>query len=152
MIPNITVMVAYKNYKQIPVSTVKFDDQIIGWAANEKTKKRFKSKLSFWTLQASEKYSKSIINLYKNNKKKYELEILKNFENLIGFKSNKVVTANIHGWKYAYSSQPSANLKSVWISDLNLGVCGDWLLGSKAEDAWLSANSLYKEIKKNPLI
>ena len=152
MIPNITVMVAYKNYKQIPVSTIKFDDQIIGWAANENTKKRFKSKLSFWTLQASEKYSKSIINLYKNNKKKYELEILKNFENLIGFKSNKVVTANIHGWKYAYSSQPSANLKSLWISDLNLGVCGDWLLGSKAEDAWFSANSLYKEIKKNPLI
>ena len=146
MLPNITLMVAYKNYKEMPISTIKFNDSVLAWAANENTKKRFKSRLNLWTIQTNTEYSKSIINLYKDNKKKYQSEIIKRFENLTGFKSNRVVSVNLHGWKYAYSDQPSSNLKSVWINGFNLGVCGDWLLGAKAEDAWLSAQNLFKKL------
>ena len=147
MVPNITIMAAYKNYQKIPVSSIKFDDDIIAWASNENTKKRFKSNLTLWTIQANKKYSKKIINLYKNNKKKYQLEIQKKFEDLTGFKNNKIVETSIHGWKYAYTSKPLANLKSSWDQKFNLGICADWLLGPKAEDAWLSANDLFKKIR-----
>ena len=147
MVPNITIMAAYKNYQKIPVSSIKFDDDIIAWASNENTKKRFKSNLTLWTIQANKKYSKKVINLYKNNKKKYQLEIQKKFEDLTGFKNNKIVETSIHGWKYAYTSKPLANLKSSWDQKFNLGICADWLSGPKAEDAWLSANDLFKKIR-----
>ena len=31
-----------------------------------------------------------------------------------------------------------------------IGVCGDWLIGPKAEDAWSSARDLFNKIKKKP--
>ena len=34
-----------------------------------------------------------------------------------------------------------------WNKKNKLGVCGDWFLGPKAENSFLSANSLYNEIK-----
>ncbi len=146
MMPNITLMAAYKNYQKIPISSIKFDDDIIAWASNENTKKRFTSNLTLWTIQTNIKYSKKVINLYKYNKKKYQLEIQKKFENLTGFKSDKIVDTSIHGWKYAYSNQPTASIKSSWDKKFNLGICADWFSGPKAEDAWLSAYDLFKKI------
>ena len=149
MISNITVMVAYKNYKQVPISSVRFNDQIIAWASQENSKNRFKSNQSLWTIQCTEQFSKKIINLFKKNKKKYQILILKKFEELTGYKIKNITFQNIHGWKYAYS-KINTGVPSVWYGKKKLGVCADWFTGSKAEDSWLSANSLYKKIKKNP--
>ena len=53
MEPNITTMLAFKNQKNVPVSSIKFNDDILTWAANENSKKRFKSSNSLWTLQST---------------------------------------------------------------------------------------------------
>ena len=151
MLPNITVMAVYKNYKQMPINSIKFNDQIVAWASQENTKNRFKSNQILWTVQCTEKFSNKIINLFKKNKKKYESQILKRFEKLTGFKVKNVLFRNIHGWKYAFNMK-STNINSLWLNKYNLGVCADWFKGPKVEDAWLSANSLYKSIKKNPAI
>ena len=66
MQPNITVMIAIKNQKNLPISSIKFNDDILAWAANENSKKRFKSNINLWTLQATLKWSKKTINRYKN--------------------------------------------------------------------------------------
>ena len=42
-----------ENQKDLPISSIKFKDDILSWAANENSKKRFKSKTNLWTLQAS---------------------------------------------------------------------------------------------------
>jgi renalase len=87
MVPNITVMLSYKNnFKNKHISSIKFNDDKLAWAANENSKERFKSNEILWTLQCTEKYSKKIIDLFKNNKNYYLKEIAKEFENLIGFK------------------------------------------------------------------
>ena len=65
---NITVMIAIKKNKMKPSSYL-FNDKILGWAANENSKKRFSSSYSLWTLQSSVKWAKKTINLYKKNKK-----------------------------------------------------------------------------------
>ena len=152
MIPNITVIAAYKGYKPMPINTIKFNDSVIAWASQENTKNRFISKQILWTVQCTEKFSKKIINLYKKNKKKYEKLILKKFEKLTGYQTTRVVFQNIHGWKYAYKQvKTSDSSKSVWISKYQLGVCGDWLSGDKAEHAWFSARNLFLKVKKNLL-
>ena len=105
MVPNITVMAVYKDCAQLPISSIKFDDSVIAWAAHENTKKRFISRKSLWTIQCTEKFSKKNINVIRKNKKKYEKIILKKFEALTGFQAKKVIFQNIHGWKYAYKKK-----------------------------------------------
>ena len=61
MQPNITVMVAFKGQKNPPISSIKFSDDILAWAANENSKKRFKSNINLWTLQATLKWSKKLL-------------------------------------------------------------------------------------------
>ena len=151
MVPNITLMVAYKNNKKIPISTIKFNDPIIAWGAQENTKNRFKSSQILWTIQCTKKFSKKNINLLKKNKKKNENLILKKFQELTGYRTKDVIFQNIHGWKFAYKVVGNSNLKSLWLNKYKFGICADWLIGDKAENAWLSANDLFFKIKKNLL-
>lgn len=52
-----------------------------------------------------------------------------------------------HRWLYAFTSQP---LGIAYLQDLaqGLNVCGDYCLGSLAEDAWLSGDKLGKQLIK----
>ena len=145
MQPNITVMLALKNQKNLPISSIKFNDDILAWAANENSKKRFKSNLNLWTLQATLKWSKKTINKYKTNKSIMN-QLVTRFIKLTGFKKNKIIFKKIHGWKYSYNYEKTPYL-SIWNKKINLGICGDWLNGPKVENAWLSANDLTKKIK-----
>ena len=145
MQPNITVMIAIKNQKTLPISSIKFNDDILAWAANENSKKRFKSNINLWTLQATLKWSKKTINKYKIDKSIMS-QLINRFIKLSGFEKNKIIFKRIHGWKYSYSNKKTPYL-SLWNKKINLGVCGDWLDGPKVENAWLSANDLAKKIK-----
>ena len=145
MQPNITVMIAFKNQKNLPISSIKFNDDILAWAANENSKKRFKSNINLWTLQATLKWSKKTINKYKNDKSIME-QLIKRFVKLTGLKKNKIIFKKIHGWKYSYNYEKTPYL-SIWDKKNNLGICGDWFNGPKVENAWLSANDLARKIK-----
>ena len=145
MEPNITTMIAFKGQKGVPISSIKFNDDILTWAANENSKKRFSSSYSLWTLQSSVKWAKKTINLYKKNKK-VENTLISKFLNFTGYKKNKIIFKKTHGWKYSYNFH-SSPYKSYWDKKLRIGVCADWLIGSKVESAWLSANNLAKKIK-----
>jgi len=145
MQPNITVMIAFKNQKTLPISSIKFNDDILAWAANENSKKRFKSNINLWTLQATLKWSKKTINKYKNNKLIMN-ELITRFIKLTGFEKNKIIFKRIHGWKYSYNYEKTPYL-SIWNKKINLGICGDWFNGPKVENAWLSANDLIRKIK-----
>ena len=148
MEPNITLMLAVKNQKKIPISSIKLNDDIISWIAIENSKKRFKSKLNLWTLQATLKWSKKNINHYKTNKKITNY-IISRFVKITGIDKKNIIFKKMHGWKYSYNYKKT-NLKSFWNKKYKLGICGDWFLGPKVEHAWLSASDLYKKIKKNP--
>ena len=145
MLPNITVMIAFKNQKNLPISSIKFNDDILAWAANENSKKRFKSNINLWTLQATLKWSKKTINKYKTDKLIMN-QLISRFTKLTGFEKNKIIFKRIHGWKYSYNYKKTPYL-SLWNKKYNLGVCGDWLNGPKVENAWVSANHLARKIK-----
>jgi renalase len=149
MSPNITVMVAYNHHNKLPISSVKFNDEIIAWAAHENTKNRFNTNKSLWTIQCTEVFSKKIINIFKKDKDRYQSIILKKFENLLGFQTKKIVFKSIHGWKYSYNRNKTP-FKSLWNNKEKLGICGDWLIGPKAENSWESARNLFHKIKKKP--
>ena len=146
MEPNITTMIAVKNQKDIPISSIKFNDDILAWVAYENSKKRFRSSVGLWTIQSTVKWAKKKINIYKINNKVENLLISK-FINFTGVKKNKIIFKKTHGWKYSYNSKGSP-YKSYWDRKTRIGVCADWFIGSKVESAWLSANDLAKKIMR----
>ena len=151
MVPNITVMAVYKNHKQLPISSIKFNDEVISWASQENSKNRFKTNKILWTIQCTESFSRKIINLFKGNKIKYLSLITKKFQNITGFQIKNIIFQAIHGWRYSYNKSITP-LECHWDHKNKMGVCADWFKGPKAEDAWISACKLYKQIKKNPPI
>ena len=147
MKPIITVLAAYKGIKSTNISSIKFNDKIITWVAHENSKKRCKTNLSLWTIQSSVEWSNKKIGIYRTSKKKYCKELLNHFYKLVGIEYKRNVFTHIHGWKYAYSLNKTP-LKSFWSNKYKLGLCADWFNGPKVEDAWMSANDLYKNLSK----
>ena len=143
---NITVMFVIKRTNK-NVSSYLFDDKILGWAAKENSKKRFKSYQDLWTLQSTHNWANKKINKNRENKDINSKTLIDHFFKLTGIKKTKVLFSLNHGWKYSSNSNP-LNIKSYWNSSLNLGVCADWFVGPRLEAGWISANDLYKKIIK----
>ena len=143
---NITIMIAIKKTNN-DVSSYFFDDKILGWAARENSKKRFKTNLDLWTLQSTQVWANKKINKNKAYKNLNSKVLIDRFFKFTGIKKTKILFSLNHGWKYSSNSSP-LKIKSYWDPSLNLGVCADWFIGPRLEAGWLSANDLYKKIKK----
>jgi predicted NAD/FAD-dependent oxidoreductase len=141
---NITVMIAIKKNKKSPSSFL-FDDPVLGWAGNENTKKRFKSKYDLWTLQSTFKWANKNIDKNKKNLKKNSKILIDKFFKLTKIKKTKVIYSINHGWKYSSNSKP-LKIRSYWDPQKKIGVCADWFIGPRLESGWLSANDLFKKI------
>jgi renalase len=146
MQPNLTVMVALNKSLNLDLSAISFEnDDVLGFAANENTKKKnlINKDLELWTIQSSLKYSIKNIREYRNNKQALIDETLKNFSIKLKININKdqIYYSDIHGWLYAYN-QKTAAPNCYWDSDLRLGICGDWFSGNNAESAFFNAKYL----------
>jgi renalase len=143
---NITIMLATKKTNS-NISSYFFSDPILGWAAYENSKKRFKSNYDLWTLQSTYKWANKEINKNKVNKLDNAKILINKFFELTNLKKNKIFHFQNHGWKYSSSSKP-LNIKSYWNKNLRLGVCADWFVGPRLESGWLSAKDLSLKIEK----
>tara|TARA_B110001450_G_scaffold3992_1_gene4111 strand:+ start:40 stop:1011 length:972 start_codon:yes stop_codon:yes gene_type:complete len=143
---NITIMIATKKIEP-HVSSYFFSDPILGWAAYENSKKRFKSDYGLWTLQSTYKWANKVINKNKINKLNNAKILINKFFELSNLKRNKIFHIQNHGWKYSSNSKP-LNIKSYWNNAIRFGVCADWFVGPRLESGWLSAKDLSLKIKK----
>ena len=141
---NITVMIAIKKNKKSPSSFL-FDDPVLGWAGNENTKKRFKSKYDLWTLQSTFKWANKNIDKNRKNLKKNSKILIDKFFKLTKIERTKAIFSINHGWKYSSNSKPF-KIRSYWDPQKKLGVCADWFIGPRLESGWLSAHDLFKKI------
>ena len=146
MQPNLTVMVAFNKSLKLDLSAITFEnDDVLGFAANENTKKKnlINKDLELWTIQSSLKYAVKNIKEYRNNKQFLIDEMLKNFSNKlkINISKEQIHYSDIHGWLYAYNLNTSSP-NCYWDSHLRLGICGDWFSGGNAENAFFNAKKL----------
>ena len=150
MQPNLTLMIALNKGLKLNLSAISFeDDDVLGFAANENTKKKdlINKDLELWTIQSSLKFAIKNIYEYRNNKQNLIDEILKSFsiKLKVDIKKDNIEYSDIHGWLYAYNQRVAAP-NCYWDKDLRLGICGDWFSGGNAENAFTNAKQLAKLI------
>ena len=151
MEPNLTAMIAFDKSLGISANGYRFEKNfILGWAANESSKIRSEnnSNLELWTLQSSLFFAQKKFQDYRSNKEEVINLMVGEFLNLFNIKNTKIVHKDIHGWLYAFKKE-NFSQKFYWNEEINLGICGDWMCGSKAEDAWSSASALADQINNS---
>jgi renalase len=71
----------------------------------------------------------------------------KRFDQLVSSNGNSEILFS-HRWRYAFTKS-ALNRPCLWDAELSLGVCGDWCLGRRVEDAWQSGADLAVQMLKH---
>ena len=112
-------------------------------------KKAKKNKiLSIGFLGSKGGIAKKYCHIYRDKKEEVLELMIREFLTLLEIKNVDISHKDIHGWLYAFKSKDFSN-KFYWNKDINLGICGDWMCGPKAEDAWSSATLLANQINNS---
>ena len=151
MEPNLTIMVGLDKSLGIQANGFKFEkNSILSWAANESSKIRSENNpdLELWTLQSSLFFAQKKFQDYRSNKEEVINLMVGEFFNLFNIKNANIIHKDIHGWLYAFKKENFSH-KFYWNEEINLGICGDWMCGSKAEDSWSSASALADQINNS---
>jgi len=151
MEPNLTTMIGFKKPLGLTSCGIKFQkNSILGWAANESSKLRIgnNDNLELWTLQSSIDFAKKYCHIYRDKKEEVMELMIQEFVSLLKIQNAEVTHKDIHGWLYA-SKNKDFSEKFYWNNEIKLGICGDWMCGSQAEDAWFSATLLANQINNS---
>lgn len=112
----------------------------ISWLARENSKPR-RDPIERWTVQASPAWSAKHIN---DPAERVKAKLLKGFSEVTGIRATPS-HAVVHRWLYAQTQKPLGQ-SFLWDADQGLGVCGDWCLGHRVEDAFVSGLELALEM------
>jgi renalase len=112
----------------------------IAWLARESSKPG-RVAIERWTVQASAAWSHEHL---EDDAPRVQAKMLKAFAEISGIRA--VPThAEVHRWRYAKTQTP-LGANHLWDTQLRIGVCGDWCLGHRVEDAFLSGLTLALEL------
>jgi renalase len=104
----------------------------IAWLARESSKPA-RGGTERWTVQASAAWSQEHL---EDDSERVKLKLLKAFAEITHIRSEPT-HAQTHRWRYAKTDQP-LGVSHLWSADSGIGVCGDWCLGHRVEDAFIS--------------
>ena len=104
----------------------------ISWLARESSKPG-RSPMERWTVQASPEWSQRHL---EDDDKRVKAKLLKAFTEITGIRAEPPY-ASVHRWRYAQTTQP-LGVSHLWDAKSRIGACGDWCLGHRVEDGFLS--------------
>lgn len=108
----------------------------IAWLARESSKPGRRT-IERWTVQASAAWSQEHIN---DSKDRVEGKLIKAFAEVTGIRAEPSHVES-HRWLYAKTGQPLGQ-SYIWNAKSGLGVCGDWCIGHRVENAFVSGLEL----------
>jgi renalase len=114
----------------------------IAWMARESSKPG-RERIERWTVQASAPWSAEHVN---DTPDRVKGKLVKAFSEITGIR----VTpdhAEVHRWLYAKTAQPLGQ-SFLWTKEKGIGLCGDWCLGHRVEDAFVSGLELALAVLK----
>ena len=108
----------------------------IAWLARESSKPG-RGKVERWTVQASAAWSTEHIT---DTEARVKAKLLRAFSELTGIRAEPA-HVQLHRWLYAKTTQP-LGVSHQYNPANGLGTCGDWHLGHRVEDAFVSGLEL----------
>ena len=112
------------------------DHHRIRWVARENSKPG-RSTVERWTVQASPDWSQEHL---EDDAERVKAKMIKGFAEVTGIRAEPS-HADVHRWRYAQTPHPLGE-KFLWDGRLGIGLCGDWCMGHRVEDAFLSGLEL----------
>jgi renalase len=108
----------------------------IAWLARESSKPG-RDAIERWTVQASAAWSREHL---EDDAPRVQAKLLKAFAEVTGIRAEPA-HAEVHRWRYAKTEKPLGK-SHLWDASARIGVCGDWCLGHRVENAFVSGLEL----------
>jgi len=108
----------------------------IAWLTRESSKPG-RGAIERWTVQASAAWSQEHL---QDDATRVTAKLIKAFSEVTGIRAEPS-HAEAHRWLYAKTEKPLGQ-SHLWNAKDGLGVCGDWCLGHRVEDAFVSGLEL----------
>lgn len=134
-----TGMFAFDDALPTPLCLVR-DSGIISWATNNRLKAG-RTGPAAWVVQASASWSSAHLEKDANE---VEGQLLAALADALSISVPVPIASAAHRWRFALSAGTGQG--ALWNDALQLGACGDWLMGPRVECAWLSGQALASAI------
>ena len=108
----------------------------IAWLARESSKPA-REPMERWTVQASADWSQEHL---EDDGERVQAKLIRAFAEITGIRAEPA-HAEVQRWRYAKTDKPLGK-SYLWDAKTGLGACGDWCLGHRVEDAFLSGLEL----------
>lgn len=108
----------------------------IAWLARESSKPG-RGGIERWTVQASAAWSTEHL---EDDAERAKAKLLKAFAEITNIRAEPAY-AQVHRWRYAKTDK-ALGTSHLWDAATGIGVCGDWCLGHRVEDAFVSGLEL----------
>ncbi len=138
-----TLMVAYPNAMQPGLAhlgpqwnAARSTHHRISWIARENSKPG-RDRIERWTIQASPTWSFKHL---EDDSERVKAKLLKGFAEITGIRATPP-HAVVHRWRFAQTQVPLGR-SHMLDPALGIGLCGDWCLGHRVEDAFVSGLEL----------
>ncbi len=138
-----TLMIAYPNAMQPGLphigprwNAARSTHHRISWLARENSKPG-RERIERWTVQASPEWSQKHL---EDDAERVKAKLLKAFTEITGIRATPS-HADVHRWRYAQTTAP-AGQSHFWDAKAGIGLCGDWCLGHRVEDTFVSGLEL----------
>ncbi len=108
----------------------------IAWLSRESSKPG-RALIERWTVQASPAWSQEHL---EDDPQRVTAKLLKGFAEVTGIRAAPT-HAQVHRWLYAKTQEPLGK-NFLWDGKAGIGLCGDWCIGHRVEDAFVSGLEL----------
>jgi renalase len=108
----------------------------IAWLTRE-TSKPGRGTIERWTVQASPAWSQRHL---EDDDERVKAKLMRAFTEVTGIRAEPG-HAQVHRWRYAQTLAPLGQ-SHLWDGRSGIGLCGDWCLGRRVEDAFVSGLEL----------
>jgi predicted NAD/FAD-dependent oxidoreductase len=108
----------------------------VAWVARESSKPG-RAPVERWTVQASPAWSQEHL---EDDEPRVQAKLLKAFAEVTGIRAQPGF-AQVHRWLWARTERP-LGVSHLWERQSGIGLCGDWCLGHRVEDAFVSGLEL----------
>jgi predicted NAD/FAD-dependent oxidoreductase len=145
MLPCQAVMTTFGESPQVDFGGAFVSNSPLGWVARNASKPG-RPAGECWVLHATPQWSAAHL---EDSSEAVTESLLRALARALGRELPKVRSHRVHRWRFARTEKPLGS-PYLWEAEAGLGVCGDWLHGSRVEDAFTSGELLARAMLGGP--